>query len=122
MSRQTLTELRAKARRAIHGAFSVEGSYLDPFTPEPLPITVRWHHRIDRFGDLNSAGYAEQIDGIERAIFNVEQLQEAGITLRRGGVITLSYPGWDGIQLRLDTREPRDGPIEEIWGVGAIGT
>lgn len=87
----------------------------------PVDITVRWHHRIDRFGDIESGGYAEQIDGIERALFNRELLAENGVVLRRNGIVTLTEGEWGGVKLRLDTKEPRDGPVEEIWGVAAIG-
>lgn len=88
---------------------------------EPVDIRVRWHHRIDRFGDIESGGYAEQIDGIERAIFDKSELAEKGVVLKRRGIIELTEEGWNGVRLRLDTMEPKDGPVEEIWGVAAIG-
>lgn len=116
-----ITELKAKTRRAIHGVFSVRAQYQDFTMAAAVDITVRWHHRIDRFGDIESGGYAEQIDGIERAIFNREELAEKGVVLRRRGLVTLTEGEWGGAVLRLDTKEPRDGPVEEIWGVAAIG-
>ena len=122
MSRSRITELKARARRDIHGAFCVPAQYTDETLTEPVDVTVRWHHRIDRFGDLDSGGYAEVVDGIERLIFNRDELAEKGVQLRRRGAVTLTEPEWAGAVLRLDTREPYDGPVEEIWGVAALGT
>lgn len=122
MSLSQITELRTRARRDIHGAFSVAAVYSDDTLDEPVPVSVRWHHRIDRFGDLDAGGYAEVVDGVERLIFDRDELAEKGLQLRRHGLVTLTETGWSGIALRLDTREPYDGPVEEIWGVAALGT
>lgn len=112
---------KAEARRAVHDVLSVDAVYQDVTMPEPVPVTVRWHNKIARFGDLEGAGYAEVISGIDRLLFNRELLRASGVTLRQSGVVTIVNPLYDNAKLILSAQDPIEGPVDVIWEVGKIG-
>lgn len=106
---------RTKARRDIHAALSYSATYEDGIVTVPTPITVRWHAKTERVGNINGGDYAEILSTLHRIIFNSEELAAAGITPRRGGVVKLT--GFGDYELELDILEPPDGPIKVVWTV-----
>lgn len=108
---------KALARRTVHTYLSVGALYTHSPLDEPVGLRVRWHNKIARFGDLEDGGYAEIVEGINRLIFDADELDEKGIVLMKGAKVTLTDPGFNNAALVLDTAEPRIGPIEVIWGV-----
>jgi hypothetical protein len=112
--------LKAQARRAVHDTLAVDAVYEDAHLPEPVGLRVRWHNKISRFGDIENIGYSEIIEGINRVIFDREELNEKGIMLRRGGRVTLTAPQYEGAVLVLDSQEPHSGPINLTWLVSAL--
>lgn len=129
----SLADIKAKARRAIHGKLAVAALLTDDAHPTGLifgddytgpGLLVRYHNKIDRTGALDG-DYGEIIDGIDRLVFNDENLAdvsaalvengEAPLSLRRAAVVTI--PEYKGLKFTLDTQEPPDGPLETIWGV-----
>lgn len=104
---------KAKLRRVVHSTLGVSALYQDSSMSTAEPIRVRWHSKIDRFGDLESAGYAEIIEGIHRVILDRDQARTLGV--RNPGTITIAELG-DAV-LTLEAMEPYDGPVEEIWSV-----
>lgn len=129
----SLADIKSKARRAIHGRLAVPATLVDEDHPAGLifaedyegeTLTVRYHNKIDRSGDL-SADYAEIIDGIDRLVFldeNVAEVSaglvanaEAPLTLSRGAEVTIE--GYKGLTFVLDSKQPPDGPSETIWVV-----
>lgn len=104
---------KANLRRVVHETLAVDALYQDASMSDPLPIRVRWHTKIDRFGDLAGAGYAEVIEGVHRIILSKESARLMGV--KRTGIITI--PDYAGARLQLEEREPEDGPYEEIWQV-----
>lgn len=107
------------ARRIVHDTLSGLSTYTAPQSSVSTALYVRWHHKIDRFGDPESAGYAEVIEGVERIIFDREELAAKGIVVGRNGIVTMDEDGVS-VKLRLETQEPVEGPIEEIWNVVRI--
>lgn len=108
--------IKAEARQAVHDYLSVPATYIDPSLTEPVPINIRWHNKIDRFGDLDTGKWAEVIEGIHRIIFNRPELTELALTPRKNGKVTLTM--YDiTTTFNLDTMEPDTGPIEIIWMV-----
>lgn len=105
------------ARQVVHETLGVAAFYQDHTMSAPEPIRVRWHSKINRFGDLDGAGYAEVIEGIHRVI--LEEAQARLLNVRHGGVITITMatPNPFTAELVLDSKEPADGPYEEIWTV-----
>lgn len=104
--------VKARTRRVVHNTFGGDAKYMDFMQPE-IALTVRWHNKIQVGGDLEGAGYAETIEGIERIIFDREELLAKGVTLRNNGTVIMA----DGTVLTLGTQEPIVGPIEVIWQV-----
>lgn len=104
---------------------SEPASYLGPApgaqeVPSPeqaaagLGLSVRWHNKLARAGNEQGGYDAEIIEGIERLVFNQDQLDALGLTLESRGVI--SIPGY-GLQVRLEALEPADGPLNVYWVV-----
>lgn len=106
-------EAKAQARRAVHDTLGASALYQDHTMSTPVDIRVRWHSKIDRFGDNEGAGYAEVIEGIHRVILEREQARLLNVI--HTGRITIAKLG--GAVLTLDAMEPYDGPYEEIWTV-----
>lgn len=118
------------ARRTVHATLGVRAFYQDASMNEPAEITVRWHNKIDRFGDLESQSYAEIIQGIDRVLFDAVQART--LNVKRGGVVTIpslaagmgaalgSPLGGEGVgppAFVLQNREPNNGPVVEAWEV-----
>lgn len=120
-------ELKAKARKAVHTAFAYSATYKDSSLDTAVTITARWHNKLVLLGDFQDSGYASVVDGIERIIFNLDELAEVvvtkggvestGLIPRKGGVVTITDVGFDNAELILDVQEPRVGPLEDKWQV-----
>lgn len=111
-----ITEAKARARRKLHKLASAPATYLDETLGAPVNITVRWHNKIIPAETIN--GESEIISGIERLIFNEEELALLDITPVRGAVVTI--PKYDDMEFELGFEEPNDGPITTAWSVTAI--
>lgn len=109
--------LKSQVRQTVHDTLAVPALYHSVDLDVPVELTVRWHTKIDRFGDLDGMGYAEVIDGINRVIFNRPELQEHGLVLRGGGEVELTSSGFEGVRLVLVSMEPDSGPVDESWVV-----
>lgn len=109
--------IKAKARRDVHASFSVSATYQDYSLDTPVPLSVRWHNKIARFGDLLDGGYAEVVEGIERIIFMRDEVEAAGLILRESGFVTITAEGYENAVLVLAAQEPKVGPVEVIWMV-----
>lgn len=130
----SLIDIKAKARRAIHGRLAVPvTSFTDEAHPgglsfgaslNPPSLTVRYHNKMARDGNLDG-DYAEVIEGIDRLIFHDENIAEVSaalvaegqpaLVLSRGAEIVIQP--YQGLRFILDTQEPPDGPSEIVWVV-----
>lgn len=117
-----LSELKTQARAALHGAMAEPASYSfgggDPVpTPEQieagLNLTVRWHNKMRIQGERDSSDVGI-IEGINRLVFNTDNLAALDLTLERLGVVTI--PGY-GKSFRLDQHDEPDGPLNDYWSV-----
>lgn len=113
----SMAELKAQVRQTVHDTLAVPAVYLDDDLVMPAALTVRWHTKIDRFGDLDGGGYPEFIEGIDRVIFNIPELVAAGVVLQEGGVLTIAIQDIGDVELVLKVMEPKTGPVQEIWQV-----
>lgn len=116
-----ITEAKAKARRRVHGLAAAPALYRDDsFAPgeAAVEITVRWHNKIIPAASINSD--TEIISGIDRLVFNIEELAalEPPLVLERGGLVTI--PKYDNMVFELAFEEPNDGPVTTAWSVNAI--
>ena len=129
----SLADIKARTRRIIHGRSAVSASLVDEAHPDGLifadgyegpGLTVRYHNKIDRTGDLTN-DYAEIVDGIDRLIFLDENVAEvsaalvangqAPLQIARNAVVTI--PEYKNLSFVLDTKSPPDGPSETVWVV-----
>lgn len=125
-----ISKVKTQVRRIVHQTFGVPAFYKDSSLSAPVPVTARWHSKIDRFGDLDQQGYAELIQGIDRVIFSAHDARR--INVQRGGIIMFPSLGaglgvalgapLDGEGIAppgfiLQDREPPNGPYEEVWNV-----
>ena len=113
----SITEIMAQARRVVHRTFGETAVYTDPHSGAEYPISVRWHNRVAIRGNLADEGYSDIIEGVNRAFFNTEELNQNGITLHKAGMVRLTHPLNGDVILILDSMEPRVGPVQEIWNV-----
>jgi len=121
----SMSQYKAQAREALHGALAEPASYTAPVksggqtypTPEQiasgLSLTVRWHNRMKISGERTSDDVGV-IEGINRLVLNEYEITALGLTLERNGVI--SVPGY-GKSFRLDYHEEPDGPQNVYWSV-----
>ena len=108
--------LKAQARQTVHNTMKVAAEYTHAAYPGVVTVLqVRWHNKIARVGDLVEIGYSEIVEGINRVIFNVPELNEKSIVLQRGGQLKLTGPHFFDAVLILESMEPMVGPIEQIW-------
>jgi hypothetical protein len=116
-----LSEIKAQARAALHGAMAESASY--SFNGETFPtdeqiaaglsLTVRWHNKMKIQGERDSSDVGV-LEGINRLVFNIDNLAELGLTMQRLGTVTI--PGY-GKSFRLDYHEEPDGPLNDYWSV-----
>lgn len=114
----SITEIMANMRRVVRKTFGENATYSHPSSGAmAVPISVSWHNRIGIQGNLGNEGFTDLIEGINRAIFNREELAEKNLVLYKGGRITLTDPLNDGVVLILDSMESHVGTVNEIWNV-----
>lgn len=112
-------EAKADARQAIHDRLAVSANYTLGATevrddPEGLRLTVRWHNKLAKVGQLDGGFDAQLIEGIDRLVFNEPQLLALGIELARNAIVEV--PSWRA-SFQLAAREPNDGPLNIYWQV-----
>lgn len=107
-------QIKYDARRAVHDALKVDAVYTGPDGITSVTLGVRWHNKINRHGDIEAQGYAEIIEGIDRIIFDLEELAAKSVTLRREGTVTMPEI-MGGATFSLDAQEPDAGPMLRIW-------
>jgi len=112
--------IKAKARRDIHNGLSIAAEHRAVSSGLTTELAVRWHSKQILLGDLQDTGYANFIEGVERIIFDRDELLLKTVILREGDVVTITAEGYDNVQLVLKTREPVRGPIEVVWEVARL--
>jgi hypothetical protein len=108
---------KASLRQTVHDVLQVSATVVVAPGQDAQGISVRWHDKINRFGNLDNAGWAQTVEGIDRLIFNRPELEAKGITLSSNSVVTLDAAG---DKFQLDVKEPPNGPVEEVWVVMRI--
>lgn len=114
-----IAQIKAQSRTANHAFFGVAvlwsgdaGITWTPETEDKEKLSARLHNKLvqnDIGGD-----YANIIEGIDRLVFNQDQLDALGITLRKGDLIQFTAYGYT---FELDQPEQSDGPLNRYWHV-----
>ncbi len=132
----SFADIKARARRAIHGRLGVSASLTDDDHPAGLifaedytgpGLLVRYHNKLSREGDLDG-DYGQIIDGIDRLVFHDENVAEVSAALVANGEAPLvlardaqvRIEAYKGVTFSLDTQEPPDGPGETAWVVARV--
>ena len=132
----SIADIKAQARRAIHGRLGVSAQLFDDAHPDGLlyaedytgpRLTVRYHNKIDTNGDLDG-DYASVIEGIDRLVFLDENVADVSAALVANGEAPLvlareaeiKIAEYKDLRFSLDTQEPPDGPLETVWVVARL--
>jgi len=109
-------EIKLSSRRRLHRAAAVSAVYTSP-DGEAVEdrITVRWHNKLARLGELEGGFDVQIIEGVNRLVFSDEQLAEYGLELEERGRV--SIPSLGGAVFSLQDLEPTDGPHNVYWQV-----
>lgn len=110
------TSALANMRKIVHVTMGHPAVYRASRSSAPVVVTVRWHDKLVMQGDLANQGFSQVLEGVDRVIFNKEELAQKNAVLARGGTLTLG-PKWDNAVLNLETLEPSHGPGDVIWKV-----
>lgn len=114
--------LKVSSRQSLHAAMANPATYQrggDPVYPTAeqteagLKLTVRWHNKMRIVGERSSDD-AGVLEGVNRLVFNLPELEALGLTLEKHGIVEI--PDLNK-RLRLDYHEEADGPINDYWSV-----
>lgn len=75
-------EIRQRARRAVHSAFSLPAVYTAPGSAESVPCMARKHNETKVFGDLDREQYAQVIADVNQVVFDSIEVEP-----ERNGVV-----------------------------------
>ena len=103
------TDLRTTARRIVHGTFGEPFAYMVGGVTTMLVVRHKTRQAIHGSADDE---YATVLEGVNRLVFDADDLATKGVTLQRGGRVALPP-----FVLELDQPEPRNGPVEVAWSV-----
>lgn len=110
----------ALSHRIVHDTLSLDALYWDKTLVAPVELSVRWHYKQAPVGDIENEGYPMYLDLVEKVIFDKEELATKGVTVRRGGRVQVTSPGFTGF-LAIDAEEGDNvGPVNEAWRVGKL--
>lgn len=100
----------------VHDTFAVPATYLDSTMAAAETVAVRWHNRLNLsgFGNLDGGGYAQVLEGINRIVFDRDELAAKGLEIHNRGVVTIPKLG---MSFRLDTQDADSGPLVQTWTV-----
>lgn len=108
---------KATAARVVHDTFKVEAWCTPPGSSEGVLLHVRCHSRQTLQGNLTDEGYADYIEGVDRVIFDADELSEKNVDLKRAWQIMPTSDIFMGVAFSLDAKEQFTGPIKEVWKV-----
>lgn len=106
----------AKAAKVVHDTFKVQALYYAPGSLVSVTLGVRWHDKATLVGNIVETGYADVIEGIDRVIFDRDELALKSVVLERSGRVVLG-PVYNNAVLCLDAEEKANGPVNVTWKV-----
>ena len=66
-------EIKAKSKDIVHETFSYPAIFISPDGVE-TNCNVRWHSRLELFGDLDREGFSKRFEEIHQAVFDSQQV------------------------------------------------
>jgi len=95
------SDIKRQARIDIHANFTWPATYTPPGVgATPLSVSVRRHTKILTEGDIQSLGYAQVVEDVNRVVFLASE-----VTPEIGGVVTFE----DGFSYTVSVVHPYDG-------------
>jgi hypothetical protein len=68
-------EIRQRARRTVHSAFSLPAIYYPPDGSPGVSCSARMHNEMRTFGDLDREGFAQNIEDVNQVIFDALEVE-----------------------------------------------
>lgn len=112
------SKVKRKVRQVVHATLAVTATYQDSTMSNPINIKARWLTKMSKTGDLDSNGYADVFESIDRIV--LDSNIASSIPVIKGGVVTFtSYVNENGKSpsFMLAVKELTNGPVEEVWEV-----
>lgn len=110
------TSVLAQAAKVVHDTFKVPVLYYAPGSATGVALHVRWHDRLTQVGNIVDTGYADVLEGIDRVIFEQEELTLQSVVPVREGRVVFG-PQFKNAVLRLEAAEKANGPVNVTWKV-----
>lgn len=107
-------DAKAMTRRVVHDTLGVPAHVKSTSMSTPVDITARLHEATTMYGDLLDQGYAQTLEAVDRIVLIPSDLP-VGVVAKQNSEITFEHR--PGIIFVLQTKEPSDGPLEEVWTV-----
>lgn len=117
----SISDIKRKARGQLHKRFGEPCTYTAPDgavfpsaeqIAEGLTLSVRFATKLKTFQPETDG--VMLLEGVERVIFNQDQLDALALTPEHGGRI--EAPGYE-LSLDLDQQMDPDGPVNRYWTV-----
>lgn len=101
-------------RRAVHDTLSVAALRKSVADGVVVPMRVRFHEKLVRIGesDVFTGAVSEVIQGVDRIVFDNDDMVARSIVLQRGDEIEI--PAYQ-MTFTLDVESPDDGAVTKTW-------
>lgn len=101
-------------RRAVHDTLSVAAIRKSKSTGEMVVLRVRFHEKLVRTGEADAftGAISEVIQGVDRLVFDNDDLVARSIILQRGDEVEI--PSYE-MTFTLDVESPDDGAVTKTW-------
>jgi hypothetical protein len=95
-------EIRAAARKIVHSQFALPAFYstADASTIE-MPVSVRLHNDLKKFGDLDREGYARVLETVNQIVFDKDEVMP-----ERNATVTFRFDDEEDLVYNLDVILP----------------
>lgn len=116
----TWRDQKAELRTAVHTAFALPCVFQARAGGDPVTaLTVRFYDKNRTGGALNAGGWAQIQEGVTRIVFNRDELTLLGVVPVQYDTVTFAdyFATGDDLVVKLQVKEPHDGPVEERWTV-----
>ena len=111
---------KRQLKRTVHDTLSVTATLRSVAGGAVNAVQVRYHEKLVRTGsaDAFDGTVSEIIEGVDRLIFDADDLAARSIVLRRGDVVLIPSLS---LGFQLDTVLPPMGPVITGWQVTSYG-
>lgn len=112
--------MKAALRTGVHTAFALPCVFQAKAGGDPVTtLTVRFHDKNRTGGEIGGGGWATVQEGVTNVVFNRDELALYAIEPVKFDTVTFAdyFADGDDLVVKLQVKEPYDGPVEEKWTV-----